>query len=121
MTNNIKAFPKTQSVDRYRMVNVLYCPTDLKTTTDFTTATQRNKKWGIIVNLNIVPSLDKYPINSPVIFENMPSEFFTGDSLEELRQQLVDKIDEAMKYAKMSVEEPEKFEALMKERISNMT
>lgn len=118
MTNNIKNF--TSDVDRYRMVNVLYCPTDLKTTTDFTTASQRNKRWGIIVNLNIVPNLDKYPVNSPVIFENMPSEFFTGDSLDELRQELVEKIDEAIKYAKMAVEEPDKLEALLQERINKM-
>lgn len=121
MTNNIKPFPKPSTVDRYRMVQVLYCPTDLKTTTDFATATQRNKKWGIIVNLNIVPKLDQYPVNSPVIFEDMPSEFFTGDSLEDLRQQLVDRIDEAIKYAKMAVDEPEKLEQLIKERVNNLS
>lgn len=119
--SNIKQFPMKKEVDEYRTLLVNYCPTELKPTTNFETGEQRNKRWGLLVNLNIVPQLDKFPVGQgPLVLENLPSEFFAADTLEALRTRVIEKLDEALAMAKMSVEQPEELEKLIKERMKEM-
>jgi hypothetical protein len=119
---NIKQFPGKkvapteqlpegcQDTEAYMMQEILYCDSKTKTITDFTTGEQRNRRWGMVVSLAVIPQFDQIaPNQGPVLLPRTPSRFFTADNLEELKSRIVHEIDKAIGMAKMAVENPEEF------------
>lgn len=119
---NIKNFPRKnaapteqlpegcQNTESYMMQEILYCDSKTKTITDFVTGDQRNRRWGMVVSLAVIPQFDQIaPNQGPVLLPRTPSRFFTADSLEELKSRIVHEIDKAISMAKMAVENPEEF------------
>lgn len=119
---NIKQFPRKNAVpteqlpencqhtESYVMQDILYCDSKTKTVTDFVTGDQRNRKWGMVVSLAVIPQFDQVaPNQGPVLLPRTPNRFFTADSLEELKSRIVYEIDKAISMAKMAVENPEEF------------
>jgi len=118
---NIKQFPKISEIEEYNLVPVQYCDSQMKTVTDFTTGDQRYRKWGMSMSISIMPGLDKLPPRrAPVILPSTPSKFFAADDLDKLKEALVKEIDTVIKYAKMSVEDPEGYEKMITEEYNKL-
>jgi hypothetical protein len=119
MSNNIKKFPTKRATETlpesctntesYILSDVLFTNAPKKTITDFTTGDQRNRRWGMSIAMGVIPGLDQVPVDGPVILPNVPTRFFTADTIEDLRARLMYEIDKALDMAKMSVEQPEEF------------
>lgn len=119
---NIKNFPRKnaapteqlpdncQHTESYMMQEILYCDSKTKTITDFVSGEQRNRRWGMVVSLAVIPQFDQIaPNQGPVLLPRTPSRFFTADTLEELKSRIVHELDKAISMAKMAVENPEEF------------
>ena len=119
---NIKQFPKKnaipteqlpencQNTEAYIMQEVLYSDAKTKTVTDFVTGEDRNRRWGMVVSLAVIPQFDQVaPNQGPVLLPRTPSRFFTADNLEDLKARIVYEIDKAISMAKLAVENPEEF------------
>jgi len=119
---NIKQFPRKNAVpaeqlpencqhtESYMMQEILYCDSKTKTITDFVTGEQRNRKWGMVVSLAVIPQFDHIaPNQGPVLLPRTPIRFFTADNLEELKSRIVHELDKAISMARMAVENPEEF------------
>jgi hypothetical protein len=108
-------------IEEYNLVPVQYCDSQMKTVTDFTTGDQRYRKWGMSMSISIMPGLDKLPARkAPVILPTTPSKFFAADDLDKLKEALVKEIDTVIKYAKMSVEDPEGYEKMVMEEYAKL-
>lgn len=108
-------------IEEYNLVPVQYCDSQMKTVTDFTTGDQRYRKWGMSMSISIMPGLDKLPARkAPVILPVTPSKFFAADDLDKLKEALVKEIDTVIKYAKMSVEDPEGYEKMVMEEYAKL-
>ena len=118
---NIKQFPGNKKVvsqlpdeiketEAYIMNEVLFVNTPTKTVTDFETANQRNRRWGMTMALAIIPHFDQMtPNQGPTLLPKSPSRFFTADSLKELKDRVVYELDRAIEMADLSVNDPEEF------------
>jgi hypothetical protein len=119
---NIKQFPRKnaapveelpencKNTESYVMQEILYSDSKTKTITDFTTGEQRNRRWGMVVSLAVIPEFDRVaPNQGPVLLPRTPSRFFTADNLEELKARIVHELDKAIAMAKLAVENPEEF------------
>lgn len=119
---NIKQFPRKNAApveelpenckhtESYVMQEILYSDSKTKTVTDFTTGDQRNRKWGMVVSLAVIPEFDRIaPNQGPVLLPRTPARFFTADSLEDLKARVVYEIDKAIAMAKLAVDDPEEF------------
>jgi len=119
---NIKNFPRKnaipteqlpencQNTEAYIMQEVLYSDAKTKTVTDFVSGEERNRRWGMVVSLAVIPQFDQVaPNQGPVLLPRTPSRFFTADNLEDLKARIVYEIDKAISMAKLAVENPEEF------------
>lgn len=119
---NIKNFPRKnaipteqlpencQNTEAYIMQEVLYSDAKTKTVTDFVSGEDRNRRWGMVVSLAVIPQFDQVaPNQGPVLLPRTPSRFFTADNLEDLKARIVYEIDKAISMAKLAVENPEEF------------
>lgn len=121
--NNIKEFPKSSRTTQDTMSNseayilseILYAPQKMKTFTDFSNGNQRNRRWGIVTSFATVPGLDQIPVGAgPTLLPKSPSRFFCADTLSDLRQRVIDELDSVLEMARLAIEEPEKFEAMVR-------
>lgn len=93
----------------YVLAPVNYSHRPLKTVPDIANATTRNKKWGAVFCVGILPGLDKQP-SGPAVIPFMPSQFFDSDDLAALRARLIHELDKALAMAKLQAEDPALFE-----------
>jgi len=119
---NIKQFPKKnaipteqlpencQNTESYAMQEILYSDSRTKTVTDFVTGEDRNRRWGMVMSLAVIPQFDQVsPNQGPILLPRTPNRFFTADNLEDLKARIVYEIDKAIAMAKLAVENPEEF------------
>jgi hypothetical protein len=120
---NIKQFPgkKTQEntkTESYIMQEVLYNDQSTKSVPDLEGGPDRNRRWGIVLSLTVVPQFDKVPLNQgPLLLPKTPSRFIAADSLEDLRERVNTEIDSAMSMAELAVNDPDEYIRLQTEAI----
>jgi len=128
--SNIKKFPKKgetlpancTETESYLMQEILYNDSKTKTVTDFTTGDQRNRRWGLVLSMAVVPGFDQVtPNQGPTLLPRTPARFFTADSVEELRARVLYEIDRAIDMAKLSIENPEEFTKKTMEAVQAMS
>ena len=114
--NNILNFPKkgnkipaeAAGTENYPLMATLYSPKPLETVTDIMSAGLRNKRWGAVFSIAIIPDLMDLP-GGPIVVPTPPHQFFDGDDLDALKARLVFELDNAIEMAKLLRENPEKF------------
>lgn len=116
----LKDIPQeAEGTNQYVMTAVNYIHTPLKTTLDIMKGGSRNKRWGAVISLGIIPGLDEMP-PGPAILPQMPAQFFDGDDLDALRARLVYEIDKAIELAKIQKADPDKFNSMCEEFYSSL-
>jgi hypothetical protein len=126
---NIRKFPSKAEVlppncadtESYLMQEILYNDTKTRTVVDFTSGSQRNRRWGIVLALAVVPGFDQVTPNmGPTLLPRTQSRFFTADTVDELRNRVLYEIDKAIAMAKMSIDDPEEFTKKSMEAMSSL-
>ncbi len=92
----------------YPLISTLYSPEALETVPDIENATTRNKKWGAIFSIGVIPGLQELP-EGPIILPTPPHKFFDADDLDALRARLIYEIDTSIAMVKMAADNPEEF------------
>lgn len=103
----------------YPMVTVLTTQEALETVPDILSARKRNRRWGAVFSLAVIPGLDENT-PGPVSLPLTPTHFFDSDSLESLKTRLLHELDKAIEIARMSKEDPEAFMHLQVEFMQKM-
>lgn len=98
-----------ENAETYYVTNVLYTHNPLKTVPDLETGGERNRRWGAIASFGILPGLDESPLG-PAVLPIPPTQFFTADDLDALRDKVVSELDRAIGLAKLAKENPEEFQ-----------
>lgn len=116
----LKDVPEEASgTNQYVMTTVNYIHTPLKTTLDLQHGGSRNKRWGAVISLGIIPGLDEMP-TGPAILPQMPAQFFDGDDLDALRARLIHELDKAIELAKIQKSDPDRFNTICEEFYSSL-
>lgn len=127
--NNIKKFPrKTETLpencantESYLMQEILYSDAQTKTVPDLITGSQRNRRWGIILSMAVVPGFDAVTPNAgPTLLPRTQSRFFTADTVEDLKARVNYEIDKAISLARKSIEDPDGFAKDAREAVEAM-
>lgn len=112
-----------KSVSSYDTVEVITIPRGVKSLPDIATGGKRNPRWGISLSFAVMPELDAIP-HGPLMLPQSPSQFFTADNLDELKERIIFEIEKGIKVAKLASENPEayqQFELLaMQEKLSSL-
>lgn len=95
-----------EGTDGYLMATVNYTHQSLSTVPDLATGGKRNKRWGVIFAIGVVPNLDESP-PGPLIMPQAVPRFFDSDELESLRARLNYEIDVAIEQAEEMKADPE--------------
>jgi hypothetical protein len=76
----------------YMMVDTKFVPTNLTKVADIATGGQRNRRYGLVLSIAVVPELDKQ--EDPImVSQQMPCIFVDADSLEDLGVRAKEEID----------------------------
>lgn len=92
----------------YPMVTILSTQEPLDTKVDLLSAKKRNRRYGAVFSLAVIPGLDENA-TGPVSLPITPTHFFDADNLEDLKQRLQHEVDKAIAIARMSKEDPVAF------------
>ena len=88
-----------KDTDGYLLDYVLLTPMELRQVTNLATGGMRNRRWGMMLGVNVVPELDTSPAG-PVLLPLTPMQFIDADSLDELSERAKFEIDVAIGIAK---------------------
>lgn len=103
LINNTNAPEQTNN---YQMAQVLYTPEEPETVPDIASGgSPRNRRWGAICNVAVVPNLDKVPPGN-ITLPNSPVSFISADSVEELRARLLYEVEKSVRMAELMMENP---------------
>lgn len=97
-----------KETEAYAMTEVEYSITPLKPTPDLMKGAQRNRRWAAIVSLGVIPGFEETPVG-PVLLPKAPTQLFTADSLDLLKQRLFYEIEQSVALAKIALESPEEY------------
>jgi hypothetical protein len=98
-----------ENTSAYFMTQVFYTPKPLDAVDDLLQGGKRNRRWGAVVSLGIIPGLDESALG-PAILPQPPAQFFDADSLEELRERINFELDKAIEMARISKDSPEVYQ-----------
>lgn len=123
MTDNIKKFPgkkelwveklpeNCKNTECYGMHEILITTGKMKTVTDFTTGEERNRRWGLAMQLTAIPEFDKVPVMDgfPNLLPKTEVRFFTADDVQELKARVMYEVTKTLDMMELSVKDPEEF------------
>lgn len=108
-----------KETDAYPMTNLNYTHSALRTVPDLATGGNRNKKWGAVFTIGILPGLGETR-PGPALVPNMPAHLIDSESLEGLRERIVHELDKAIALAKLQVEDPVEFQRCETEFLAHL-
>lgn len=118
---NIKQFPGTQEntkTESYLMQEVLYNDQPTKAVPDLAGGPDRNRRWGVVMSVTVVPKFDDVPLNQgPLLLPKVPPRFITADNLEDMRERINKEIDQALDMAELALNDPEEYVRLQTEAL----
>lgn len=83
----------------YPIVDVKMVPVNLVTVPDIISGGSRKRKFGLALSITIMPDIDKE--EEPIIMaSDLPSLFFDGDSLDDLKERVHAELETIMEAAK---------------------
>lgn len=110
---------EADGTDAYTMTQVQHTHVAIKSVPNIATGGRRNKKWGAVVSIGIVPDLDKTD-TGPVILPTMPSQFFDAESVEALKARIVWELEKAIDLAVLQVKDPAAFKKCQEDFVSSL-
>lgn len=108
---------KLADTDTYAMMEVEYSAKSLKSYPDLETGGQRNRRWAAIVSLGIIPGFEETPVG-PVLLPKAPSQLFTADDLDLLKERLFYEIEQSITLAKLAMEDPKGYSRAQMENMA---
>lgn len=100
--------PPANGTEVYQTMQVYSVPKKIKTKTDFTSATERNPHWGVMLSFSLIPGLSQAPVG-PLMLPSSPGQFITGDTLKEIRERIIFELDKAIQIAELAEKNPEEY------------
>jgi hypothetical protein len=91
----------------YPMTILASSTTELEQVHDLETTGKRNRRWGAMVQFNVLPHIDRLPVG-PVSLPMTPSQFIDADNLEDLRERLFAEVDKSIRIAELARDNPDK-------------
>lgn len=111
--------PEAQNTDAYPMTNVTYTHRALSTAPDLETGGERNRHWGAVLSIGILPGLSEIK-PGPAMLPVMPSILIDSDSLEALRERIIFEIDRSITIAKLQSEDPVEYQRCEQEYLAHL-
>lgn len=108
-----------KETEAYPLINLNYTQAALKTVPDLSTGGQRNKRWGAVLSIGVLPGLDETK-PGPALIPNMPIHLIDSDSLDALRERIVHEIDKSIALAKLQAEDPVEFQRCQEEFLAHL-
>lgn len=96
------------STTGYPMLTVLTTQESLETVPDIMSGRKRNKRWGAVFSLAVIPGLEENN-PGPVSLPLTPTHFFDSDNIDDLKARLLHEVDKAVAIARLSKEDPDAF------------
>lgn len=97
----------------YTMMQVMHCPEELEQVNNLLKGGTRNRRWGAMVSMAVVPHIDTHPKGS-ITLPQSPTVFIDADSLDDLKKRLYYEVDKALAIAKAASEKPDMFVEVQK-------
>lgn len=99
--NLLKDSNAPENTETYHMVQVLHTPQELDTVPNIETGgTPRNKRWGAVCNIAVIPGLDRVPTGNLTI-PSSPCVLVYADSVEDLRDRINYEVSKSIRMAEI--------------------
>lgn len=110
---------EAQGTDAYPMVMLNYTQAPLTTVPDIANGSERNKKWGAVFSIGILPGLDGTK-PGPALIPVMPAHLIDSESLDALRARIIYEIDKAIELARLQMEDPLEYQKCESEFLAHL-